>query len=161
MKLVGGPWDEPQVVHWLRGARIPVRLAVLTARGPLVVSLWYRFDGGALWCATRGDADVVEHISADPRVGIEVGPDIPPYRGVRGTGRATVIPGHGRTMLDALLARYLDPVNDDLAGLLARNADDEVAIRIDELRLSSWDFSARMQPQETGPILPENLPDRD
>lgn len=155
MKLVGGPWDQPKVVRWLLGARIPVRLAVLAPRGPLVVSLWYRYDDGALWCATRADADVVKHITADPRVGIEVGPDVPPYRGVRGTGRATVVPEHGGTMLDALLARYLDPVNDDLAALLARNADDEVAIRIDQLRLSSWDFSGRMHPQETGPILPE------
>ena len=155
MKLVGGPWDRPQVVRWLRGARIPVRLAVLAPRGPLVVSLWYRYQDGALWCATRANADVVEHITADPRVGIEVGPDVPPYRGVRGTGRATVVPEDGRTMLDALLSRYLDPVNDDLAALLTRNADDEVAIRIDQLRLSSWDFSGRMQPQEAGPILPD------
>lgn len=155
MKLISGPWDEAQVQRWLTAARIPVRLSVLASRGPLVVSLWYRYDNGVVWCATRAGADIVEHLTADPRVGIEVGPDIPPYRGVRGTGRASIVPERGRSTLQELLDRYLDPVNEQLAGFLAANADDEVAIRIDDLVLSSWDFSKRMHAQETGPILPD------
>jgi nitroimidazol reductase NimA-like FMN-containing flavoprotein (pyridoxamine 5'-phosphate oxidase superfamily) len=155
MQRVSGPWDEPAVVRWLAEARIPVRLAVLGDRGPLVVSLWYAFDDGALWCATRSDADVVRHVSADPRVGFEVAPDIPPYRGVRGTGRASIVPDQGREVLDRLLARYLDTVNQPLATWLRDRADDEVAIRIDRLTVTSWDFSGRMQPQEPGPRLPD------
>lgn len=155
MKLVSGPWDETQVVRWLDGARIPARLSVIAPRGPLVVSLWYRFDGDAVWCATRSGADVVDHIRADPRVGIEVAPDLPPYRGVRGTGRAEIVADRGPDVLDALLARYLDPVNDPLAAFLRSGADDEVALRISRLTLSSWDFSPRMRPQETAAILPD------
>lgn len=155
MQLVSGPWDLAQVVRWLEGARIPVRLAVLAPRGPLVVSLWYRFDGEALWCATRRGADVVAHVLADPRVGFEVAPDVPPYRGVRGTGRAEVIAERGPDTLDRLLDRYLDAANAPLADTLRANADDEVALRIGALSLTSWDFSGRMQPQEPGPILPD------
>jgi len=155
MQLVSGPWDRTQVVRWLEGARIPVRLAVLAPRGPLVVSLWYRFDGEALWCATRREADVVGHVLADRRVGIEVAPDLPPYRGVRGTGRAEVIAERGPDTLGRLLDRYLDAANAPLADTLRANADDEVALRIDALSLTSWDFSGRMQPQENAPILPD------
>lgn len=154
MELVSGPWGAEQVERWLTGARIPIRLAVLTLRGPLVVSLWYRFDAGALWCATGADADIVSHIQADPRVGVEIAPDLPPYRGVRGTGRATIVPDLGQATLDRLLDRYLDPVNDALASWLRERADDEVAIRIDQLTLTSWDFSGRMRSQEPSPILP-------
>lgn len=155
MHLVSGPWDRAQVTRWLVGARIPIRLAVLAPRGPLVVSLWYRFDGEAIWCATRRGADVVARVEADHRVGIEVAPDVPPYRGVRGTGRAQVVAERGAATLDQLLERYLDEVNAPLAAMLRANADDEVALRIGDLSLTSWDFSGRMQPQEVGPLLPD------
>ncbi len=155
MQLVSGPWDADQVTRWLEGARIPVRLSVLAPRGPLVVSLWYRFDGDAIWCATRSGAGVVAHVGSDARVGIEVAPDLPPYRGVRGTGRAEVVPERGADTLELLLDRYLDAVNEPLADQLRRNADDEVALRIGSLTLTSWDFSPRMQPQEPAAVLPD------
>jgi len=155
MQLVSGPWDRARVTRWLEEARIPVRLAVLAPRGPLVVSLWYRFDGDAIWCATRRGADVVARIEADRRVGIEVAPDVPPYRGVRGTGRAEIVAERGPETLEQLLDRYLDVVNAPLADLLRANADDEVALRIGALSLTSWDFSGRMRPQEVGPRLPD------
>ncbi len=155
MQLVSGPWDANQVTRWLEGARIPVRLSVLAPRGPLVVSLWYRFDGDALWCATRSGADVVAHVRSDARVGIEVAPDLPPYRGVRGTGRAEVVPDRGADTLELLLDRYLDAVNQPLAERLRAHADDEVALRIGSLTLTSWDFTARMQPQEAAASLPD------
>lgn len=154
MQVVSGPWGVDQVTRWLDDARIPVRLSVLAPRGPLVVSLWYRFDGEAIWCATRSGADVVAHVRSDARVGIEVAPDLPPYRGVRGTGRAEVVPERGADTLELLLDRYLDAVNEPLAEQLRGNADDEVALRIGSLTLTSWDFSARMQPQESAAILP-------
>ncbi len=153
MRRISGPWDEATMVRWLTGARIPVRLAVTTTRGPLVVSLWYRYEEGQVWCATRAGAAVVTHIQRDPRVGLEVAPDLPPYRGVRGTARATVVPERGVEVLEALLARYLDRSNEPLATWLRDRSDDEVAIRLDDLTLSSWDFSARMVAQP-GPVLP-------
>ena len=156
VRVVSGPWSPDQVARWLEGARIPVRLAVLTQRGPLVVSLWYRFDGRDLWCATRSGADIVQHVRADPRVGIEVAPDLPPYRGVRGTGRAEVVAKAGAATLEALIVRYLDDRNGALAADLRRAAArGEVALRIAALTLTSWDFSARMARQEDRPELPE------
>jgi hypothetical protein len=155
MRIVSGPWDAQQVERWLAGARIPVRLGVRSTTGPLVLSLWYRFVDGELWCATGSGADVVSHVRREPRVGFEVGPDIPPYRGVRGSGRVEVVPARGQETLDRLLDRYLDEANADLADWLRRHADDEVALRIHDLRVTSWDFSGRMQPQEVGPVLPD------
>jgi len=155
VEVISGPWDRDRVTAWLEEVRIPVRLAVLAPRGPLVVSLWFRFDGDALWCATRDSADVVEHVRADPRVGIEVAGDLPPYRGVRGTGRVEVVPAAGLDTLDALLARYLDARNAELAeGLRAAATRGEVALRIAALKLTSWDFSARMRAQDGDDVLP-------
>jgi hypothetical protein len=155
MRIVSGPWSADEVGRWLTGARIPVRLAVLGGSGPIVLSLWYRFVDGELWCATGADADVVAHVQRDPRVGFEVGPDVPPYRGVRGSGRVEVVPSRGLETLEVLLDRYLDAPNAELAAWLRDGADDEVALRIHDLHVTSWDFSRRMRPQETGPILPD------
>jgi nitroimidazol reductase NimA-like FMN-containing flavoprotein (pyridoxamine 5'-phosphate oxidase superfamily) len=155
VEVVSGPWDRDRVTAWLEQARIPVRLAVLATRGPLVVSLWYRFDGEALWCATRDTADVVAHVRGDPRVGIEVAGDLPPYRGVRGTGRVELRPDAGVDTLEALLARYLDARNAVLADQLRTAARrGEVALRITALRLTSWDFSGRMRAQAGDAVLP-------
>lgn len=156
MRIVSGPWSQEQVARWLEGARIPVRLAVHAPRGPLVVSLWFRFDGTQLWCATRTGADIVGHVRRDPRVGVEVAGDLPPYRGVRGTGRAEVDAEAGVATLDALLDRYLDAGNAALADDLRRAAaQGEVAVRIGELTLASWDFSGRMRAQEHSAHLPD------
>lgn len=155
MRIVSGPWDADQVARWLTGARIPVRLGVLAPTGPLVLSLWYRFADGELWCATGSGADVVSHVRHDARVGFEVGPDIPPYRGVRGSARVEIVPALGPATLEQLLDRYLDDVNAGLATWLLDRADDEVALRLHDLRISSWDFSGRMSPQEPGPVLPD------
>jgi hypothetical protein len=57
-------------------------------------------------------------------------------------------------VLDRLLERYLDVSNAELAGWLRDRSATEVALRIGELRVTSWDFSGRMRPQEPGPILP-------
>ncbi len=155
MEIVSGPWDEGRVERWLTGARIPVRLGVMGSTGPLVVSLWYRYEGGSLWCATGADADVVAHLQREPRVGFEVGPDVPPYRGVRGTAEVQIVPEQGPATLEQLLDRYLDESNAQLADWLRGGADDEVALRLHGLRVSTWDFSARMAAQEPGPILPD------
>jgi nitroimidazol reductase NimA-like FMN-containing flavoprotein (pyridoxamine 5'-phosphate oxidase superfamily) len=155
MKIVSGPWDEARVERWLTEARIPVRLGVTAPTGPLVVSMWYRFADGALWCATGEDADVVTHVRRHPRVGFEIGPDVPPYRGVRGTAEASIVPERGAATLERLLERYLDDANAGLADWLRDGADDEVALRLDDLHIASWDFSGRMAAQEPGPILPD------
>jgi nitroimidazol reductase NimA-like FMN-containing flavoprotein (pyridoxamine 5'-phosphate oxidase superfamily) len=136
-----------RVTRYLREARVPARLACLGAGGaPLVCSLWYLFDGAALWCASQGDAVVVRRLGADPRVGFEVAGDEPPYKGVRGQGRAELRPADGARVLTELLDRYQGGRATPLARWLLARADREVAVRIEIDWLTAWDYSARMAP---------------
>lgn len=130
---------------FLREARVPLRLGILDGDGgPRVLSLWYLWEGGALWCATSPKAWVVERLRADPRCGFEVAGDSPPYRGIRGRGRAALDPGRGEAILGALVDRYLGTRESRFARwLLARSAG-EMAIRIVPEKLSRWDYSRRM-----------------
>jgi hypothetical protein len=142
-----GAWDRAGVAAFLEETRVPIRLACRTPSGGLwMLSLWYDFDADAerFVCSTAATADVVDYLDADDGVAFEVSTNDPPYRGVRGSGRATVTPDEGKTVLRDLLERYLGGTDSPLAGRLLAPDRDEVTISIDPGRWYSWDFSDRM-----------------
>jgi nitroimidazol reductase NimA-like FMN-containing flavoprotein (pyridoxamine 5'-phosphate oxidase superfamily) len=141
-----GPWPPARVEAHLTETVVPLRLACAAASGhPQVLSLWYLWRDGALWCATSPQARVVGWLAREPRCGFEVAPDAPPYRGVRGHGRAALEPARGVEILEALVDRYLGTRETPFARwLLARAAEGETAIRIEPEALTSWDFTRRM-----------------
>ncbi len=145
MRIVSGPWGVDRVEEHFLGTAIPLRLACLRSNGwPLVLSLWYLYRNGVLWCATQANSGVARCIEHDGRCAFEIGPNSPPYRGVRGRGRAVIDQQRGREILRALIDRYLGSEDSSLARWLLSRADQEVAIRIADLRISSWDYTERM-----------------
>lgn len=140
--------------------RIPLRLSCLTETGwPVVLSLWYLFEGGSLYCATPQMAKVVGYVRADPRCSFEVAADQPPYCGVRGQALATIDRQRGAEILERLLVRYLGGVDNPLAANLLARADQEVAIRLDPQRTYTWNFTERMASSlganQNGKVCPE------
>ena len=149
---VQGPWSEADIDRFLGEQVIPIRLGCLTRSGwPLVVSHWYIYRNGFLWCATQSSAKVVKNLLGDSRCSFEVATNEPPYRGVRGQGRAHVDPAAGESILRVLIERYLGSHDSAFASWLLRRASNEVAIRIEPRRLRSWDFSRRMAGAVQGP----------
>jgi hypothetical protein len=143
MEIRSGPWTSDQVDQYLRATAIPLRLAT-AGRKLLVQSLWFEFDGSSLWCASQSDSVLVRRLRKDDRIGFEVSADAPPYRGVRGHGRAHLDPPRAADLLPRLIERYLGSTPSPLADWLLSRIDNEVAIRIDDLTVTSWDYSARM-----------------
>jgi len=140
-----GPWSEAQVRAFLEQELLPARIAFAASDGcPLVASLWYRYQGDALWCATPAHAQIVGLLGKEPRCGFEVAVNEPPYRGVRGRGRAQLDPERGGEVLRALATRYLGEEPTPFRRWLLERPTPEVAIRIEIERLTSWDFSERM-----------------
>jgi len=130
---------------YLDKTKIPLRLAVKTKSGwPVVLSLWYIHLEGSLYLATRGGARVVAHLLNDPACAFEIASDLPPYCGIRGQARAAVMEDRGVEILERLIDRYLGGKQNNLAEMLIRNSADEVAIRLDPVNLTSWNFSSRM-----------------
>lgn len=145
---ITGPYSLDEVERYLRETVVPLRVACLTRTGaPLVLSLWFLYRDGALWCASRPTAHVVRHLAHDARCAFEVARDAPPYRGVRGQGRARVLPDAGGHLLVELIDRYLGTRESRLARRLLASAADEMAIRIEPIRLASWDYTERMEPR--------------
>lgn len=140
-----GCMSPTQIATFLDGSVIPMRLAVQDSTGsPWVVSLWFLYENGALWCATNRAAKLVSFLQAQPRCGFEIAGDLPPYRGIRGKGQATLHADRGGEMLNRLLQRYgISPASKLSQSLLAK-IDQELAICITPSRISSWDFTERM-----------------
>lgn len=144
MEIASGPWDASHVVEFLDATVIPIRIASAGRTSPLVQSLWYLHDDDALWCCTRADAVLTRRLTSDPRCGFEVSGDLPPYRGVRGTAKAEILPDRAPDMLPRLIQRYLGDTPGPLAEWLLSRLDREVAIRLHSLRVTSFDFTQRM-----------------
>jgi nitroimidazol reductase NimA-like FMN-containing flavoprotein (pyridoxamine 5'-phosphate oxidase superfamily) len=140
-----GPWAWNRVESYLRDTVVPARVACLSHTGwPIVLSLWYLYRDGVLWCASQSDSRVVQRLREDPRCAFEIAPNEPPYCGVRGQGRATTDAARGVEILRALLARYFGSEDSELARRLLSRGDREVAIRIEPIRISTWDYTKRM-----------------
>ena len=144
MEITSGPWDRSQIQAFLDDTVIPIRIASAGRTSPLVQSLWFLYDEDALWCASQVDSVLTRRLHADPRCGFEIAGDLPPYRGVRGSGRAELLPERAATVLPRLISRYLGDEPSPLASWLLSRVDSEVAIRISDLRVTSYDFTSRM-----------------
>ena len=143
-----GPWDRDRVDEFLDGARIPVRIGCRTPRdAPWIVSLWFSWDG-AINCATSASADLAAFLEHDNHVSFEVSTNDPPYKGVRGRGRANVSPDADKELLRSLLERYLGGTDNSTGDRLLRSEREEIRVRIEPERLHSWDYSGRMGSEE-------------
>jgi hypothetical protein len=146
IQVRSGPWDLARITDYLLTAEIPLRLASQGAAHPLVQSLWFAYDDSALWSCTRDDSVLVRRIQRDGRCGFEISTDSPPYRGVRGTATARLVPGGAATLLPRLIDRY-GQAGTPLSDWLLSRLDQEVAIRLGDLTVTSWDYTSRMTPE--------------
>jgi hypothetical protein len=132
--------------EFLDKVRIPIRLACRTKTGwPAVVSLWYLYQDGLLYCATQKSAKIVGYLEHDERCAFEISEDRPPYCGIRGQARARIDNNLGAEILEQLLVRYLGDTQNKLAKNLLTRSDSEVAIVLEPSRIYTWDFSDRMK----------------
>lgn len=140
-----GPWSAAEIRRFLEQSAIPLRLACSDAQGaPVLLSLWYVHRDDAIWCATTSRARVVRLLERDPRCAFEVSSDEIPYRGVRGQARATIRADRGEAVLKELIQRYLGNQETPFARWLLSRSRAEVALRIQPIRLATWDFTERM-----------------
>ena len=142
---LNGPWTESDIKRFLECETFPVRLACVGSDGfPRVVSLWYRYESGLLLCVTHRQSQLAGLLRQDGKVGFEVAPNEPPYRGLRGQGTASLTPLGGSKVLEYLLGRYLGKTDSSLGNWLLSRSDEELLITVQPHRIFSWDYRERM-----------------
>jgi len=138
--------DLAQMESYLNSVKIPIRLACTTESGwPMVVSLWFQYQSGRLFCATQKSSRVVSYLQNNSRCAFEIAADLPPYCGVRGQAIASIDEKIGASILEQLLVRYLGDIDNTLARKLMAKRENKVAIVLKPVKVFTWDFSFRMQ----------------
>lgn len=142
---LAGPWGEQQIDAFLKESTLPIRLSVVALDGyPRVISLWFKYASGNLYCVTHQSSKLARLLKDESRVGFEVSPDTPPYFGTRGQGTASVQPLGSNTTLEDLLMRYMGSLDSDFCRWLLSRRAEELLIKIAPLRFFTWDYRDRM-----------------
>ncbi|HEY5735964.1 MAG TPA: pyridoxamine 5'-phosphate oxidase family protein [Nitrosopumilus sp.] len=138
--------DKELSDNMIDDSRIPIRIAFIKPDGsPNIISLWYELIGGKIYCATQKKAKIVSYLEKNPRCGFEIAADKPPYKGLRGSGLAKIIPADGKKTLSLLMTKYLGDKTSTLSQYLQKNLTTEVAIEITPEKIVYYDYSKRMK----------------
>ena len=142
---VAGPWSSAQIDQFLQASTLPIRLSVVAEDGyPRVISLWYKYEGNALYCVTHRSSKLASLLRGESRVGFEISADAPPYHGIRGQGNSTIEPLGSNSTLDDVLMRYLGSLDSGFSQWLLSRRAEELLIVVSPLRFFSWDYRDRM-----------------
>jgi len=125
--------------------RIPIRLAMQGAHDLLIVPLWFEYRDERFWCASQADSRCVRVLRRVGHCAFDISTNDMPYRGLRGTASVVCDASLGALQLDRLLQRYLGGLDSPLARRLRRRAENEVALILEPVRISHWDYAARMR----------------
>ena len=151
--------SDGSIERYLQEIKIPLRLSCVSTSGwPVVLSLWYLYEEGNLYCATPQAARVVSYLEGESRCAFEVASDQPPYCGVRGQAVASIEENRGIEILERLLVRYLGGIDNKLASQLLSRKQPEVAIRLKPKSYHAWNFTDQMATSLTDGIR-KNCPD--
>lgn len=139
-------WDQSRIFSFLSENTIPVRLAVIQDKHPLICSVWFSVEAETLVirCVSHGKSQLIKSLMADPNVGFEIALNAPPYKGVRGKGNATLTKENVSDTLQEVIVRFLGDTTSNLARWLLGRADEEYVIEITPSWITSWDYSERM-----------------
>ncbi len=136
------------MVQLLIDSQIPLRLSCLsTSNWPIVISLMYIYISSKFYCATQNTSKIVKYIQKHDKCGFEIAGDSPPYKGVRGYGKASIMDNKGEEILRLILQKYLKgKETSKLCEFLLskKHLYKEVAIEIMPARMFEWDYTERM-----------------
>ncbi len=138
-----------KMLKFIEDVHIPIRIACISESGyPMIVSLMYVYMDEKFFCATQGTSKLIKSLKRNSKCGFEIARDSPPYLGVRGYGKVTIIENSGEKILRMLLQRYFGGKEASQLHkfLLSENhLKTEVAIVIDPIRIYEWDYTNRMK----------------
>ena len=123
----------------------PLRFSTMTPSGyPSIISLWYMYKDGKIYCATQKNAKVVSYIKQNNRCAFEITTGHFPYKGIRGHGKVTLREDIAIEILNSLIDRFIGNKESYLSRYLLKRKHDEVALEITPKKLFPWDYSKRM-----------------
>jgi PPOX class probable F420-dependent enzyme len=116
-------------------------LATYRVDGTVLLSpVWHEWADGGFNVVTLANDLKAKHLRRDPRVGLVVAENSPPYRGVEVSARAVLREDRGGSTLARIAVRYLGAERGE-AYARAAAGEPLVIVRIEPGRLRTWDFA--------------------
>jgi len=127
----------PSAVATFLAEPVVATLATYSRNGSVLLSpVWQEWTGTAFH-VLLGRRDIKSrHVRRDPRIGIVVYDQKPPYRGVEASGTATLLDGSYGEVLARMAPRYLP------GGVPDELARDGVVLELLPSRMRSWSFAS-------------------
>ena len=116
-------------------------LATYRSDGTVLLSpVWHEWSDGGFSVVTLAGDVKTKHLRRDPRVGIALAENSPPYRVIEVSARAVLREDPGGRTLERIAVRYLGAEKGQ-AYARASAAEPLVVVRIEPGRLRTWDFA--------------------
>jgi hypothetical protein len=117
-------------------------LAVLATRrrnGDVLLSpVWHEWRDGGFSVVTSGGDVKARHLTNNPRAGIVVCEQVPPYRGIEVRCDVTLSTTGVDEIARRVAIRYLGP---ERGGAYADEGGDDLLVRLEPGELRAWDFA--------------------
>ncbi len=137
-RLTGGEFER-----FIRGRHVAVLATVSEQGDPVLTPIWYLYRDGRFFMRTARESVKARNIGRDPRVGLCIQDERPPYRSATVYGRAALTQNDDG--LGAAIARhYLGAVAGAAYARVAREAveqGEEVTIVLTPEKVVTQDFS--------------------
>ena len=105
-----GALSGEAISNFLKTAIIPMRLSLVSPKGPMIVALWFQFSGQEIRCCSPKDSLVVRSLQTISEIAFDISSNEIPYVGVRGRGKAELTQLGAAEQLDKLIEKYVyDP----------------------------------------------------
>ena len=124
---------------------MPIRFAVQGEGGfAKIISLWYQYRDGCFYSVTHDSSWVLHQLKTNNQVGFEIAANTPPYKGIRGVGHLSVSALRD-DLQEQLIDHYLGSRQSDFARWLLSYKAGEMVIQIKPEKMSTWDYTEKMQ----------------
>jgi len=134
---------DDEITEFLSGRRT-MSMATLNNDGTIhVIAMWYGFLDGMIAFETKAKAQKVMNLRRNPTITCmaEDGQSYEELRGVQIVGTAEIVEDPERMfeMGITVFERYVAPYNDDLRPAVEAMLHKRVAVKVNPIRISSWD----------------------
>jgi PPOX class probable F420-dependent enzyme len=136
---------EEEVASFLAQGRTATVATIGPGGFPHLVAMWYGVVGGRVCFETKAKSQKAVNLRRDPRVScsVEAGESYDQLRGVAIEGMAVIIDDTSSeeywAVAVSVFERYQGPYSEEMRPLLEQMMNKRVVIRVDPVRVRSWD----------------------
>lgn len=146
----GTQLTENETRNFLGNSKLNIHIGTIDSRGdPNIHPTWYYFDvnSNKFYIETSKNSKKIENIERKNLVYYCVDEPNPPYKGVRGKGKAKIQEDidHNIPIAEKIMVRYLGSLAHPMASALLSNVKngDSVILEITPSYYSTWDYSEK------------------